>query len=267
MKQKRRTHLRGQRGQAFADQIRGVVPEQILCVSIDVSKDFHVVLLHNGLGEIVTPCLVIDIFRSGLAQFSQAVAAAVATIQAQVVLVGLEPTSHYYENLARHIQATGQAVTLINSFAVKENRRQQMMAHEKDDAIDAAAFGDLLPRGEGSPFRPATCLYLQLQQLERARLGEVKLQTMYKNRVIGHLDRIFPGLVLTKTAAKERYQPLFVTDFWQCQTLQDLVRLCPDPRQLAVNSPMALVALFHDQGCQLGPITAHRLIAYAQQVL
>jgi hypothetical protein len=45
MKQNRRRHLRGRRGQAFADLVRGVCPEQILCVSIDVSKDFHVVLL------------------------------------------------------------------------------------------------------------------------------------------------------------------------------------------------------------------------------
>ena len=67
MKRNRRTHLRGHRGQAFADQIRGLQNEQILCVSIDISKDFHVVLLHNGLGEVVTPSFEIDIFRPGLA--------------------------------------------------------------------------------------------------------------------------------------------------------------------------------------------------------
>ena len=56
MKQNKRTHLRGQRGQAFADLVRGIPAEQILCVSIDVSKDFHIVLIHNKLGEIVMPC-------------------------------------------------------------------------------------------------------------------------------------------------------------------------------------------------------------------
>jgi transposase len=214
MKPNQRPHLRGWRGQAFADLVRGVCPEQILCVSIDVSKDFHVVLLHNGLGEIVTPSFEIDIVCTGFDQLCQAVEAAIATNGAQVVLVGMEPTGHYYENLARHLQATGQKVTLVNSFAVKENRRQQMMAHEKDDEIDVAAIGDLLRRGEGSPFRPPTGIYLQMQQLDRARLGELKIQTIYKNRVIGHLDRIFPGLILTKAATKERYIPLFHTDFW-----------------------------------------------------
>ena len=267
MKRKRRTHLRGQRGQAFADQIRGIVPEQILCVSIDISKDFHLVLLHNGLGEIVTPSFEIDIFRTGLEQFCQAVDEAVARSKAQVVLVGMEPTGHYYENLARHIQRWGQKVTIINSYAVKENRRQHMMAQEKDDEIDVAAIGDLLRRGEGSPFRPPTGIYLQLQQLERARLAELKVQTMYKNRIIGHLDRIFPGLILTKAAAKERYEPLFATDFWHCQTLQDLVRICPDPSALAAMTPAELRAVFHEQGCRMGPITAQRIIAYAQKVL
>lgn len=267
MKRKQRTHLRGQRGQTFADKIRGIFPEQILCVSIDISKDFHVVLLHNGLGEIVTPSFEMDIFSTGFAQFCQAVDTAVAVIAAQVILVGMEPTGHYYENLARHIQATGQKVTIINSFAVKENRRQQMMAYEKDDDIDTAAVGDLLRRGEGSPFRPATGIYLQLQQLERARLSEVKVQTMYKNRIIGHLDRIFPGLILTKAATKERYTPLFASDFWECQTLQDLVRICPDPCALAAMSPTALRTIFHEHDCRMGPVTAQRIIAYAQKVL
>ncbi len=30
-----------------------------------------------------------------------------------------------------------------------------MMHHEKDDEIDTAAIGDLLRRGEGTPFRPS----------------------------------------------------------------------------------------------------------------
>ena len=66
MKRNKQTHLHGHRGQAFADQIRGILPEQILCVSIDISKDFHVVLIHNGLGEIVRSSFEIDIFRHGL---------------------------------------------------------------------------------------------------------------------------------------------------------------------------------------------------------
>jgi transposase len=86
----------------------------------------------------------------------------------------MEPTGHYFENLARTLLADGQPVTLVNSYAVKENRSQQMMAREKTDEIDAAALGDLLRRGEGHHFRPVKGVYLQLQQLDRLRMREVK---------------------------------------------------------------------------------------------
>ena len=51
MSRKKRTHLRGKRGQAFADKIRGIPLDRILCVSLDIHKYFHVVMLHNALGE------------------------------------------------------------------------------------------------------------------------------------------------------------------------------------------------------------------------
>ena len=267
MSKKRTAHLRGARGQAFADLTRGIASERILCVSLDISKYFHVVMIHNGLGEIVTPTFEIDIFQSGFDKLCQAIDQARSRTQAQLVLVGMEPTSHYFENLARHLLQRSQPVRLINSFAVKQNREQQLMRREKTDEIDVAAIGDLLRRGEGTPFKPPTGVYLQLQQLDRVRLGKVKIQAMLKNQILGHLDRIFPGLVLLGDEAKERYTPLFEVDFWTCQTLQHLIRVCPNPHQLARMLPAQLVQVFHAHQCRLGPAVAAKLIAYAQKVL
>jgi transposase len=267
MSKKRSTHLRGKRGQAFADLIRGIPPERILCVSLDISKYFHVAMIHNGLGEIVTPTFEVDIYQSGFDQLCQAIEQAKVRTSAQVVLIGMEPTSHYFENLARHLLAHVQPVTLINSFAVKQNREQQLMRREKSDQIDVAAIGDLLRRGEGSLYKPATGVYLQLQQLERVRLGKIKIESMLKNQIIGHLDRIFPGLVLLGEAAKERYTPLFDGDVWQCQTLQALIRICPNPHALVVLSPDQLVQAFHAQHQRMGPATAAKIIAHAHKTL
>ncbi len=179
----------------------------------------------------------------------------------------MEPSSHYFENLARHLQARPQPVTLVNSYAVKENRHQHMMRYEKDDDIDTAAIGDLLRRGEGTPFQPATGVYLQLQHLDRVRLSKVKMRTALQNQIIGHLDRIFPGLVLMGDEAKGRYTPLFATDFWACQTLQHLIRVCPDPHKLSKMTPQDLVDAFHAHRYRLGHRLAAKIIAYAEQIL
>jgi hypothetical protein len=162
----------------------------------------------------------------------------------------------------------------LNSFAVSRNREQQVMRREKDDEIDVAAIGDLLRRGEGTPFQPISGIYLEMQHLSRVRLSRVKMRTGLKNqipqeclRLIGHLDRIFPGLVIEGKVARERYEPLFVTDFWSCRTLQHLIRVCPDPRQLSIMAPQDLRHAFHTQGFALGAKTAARIITYAQKVL
>lgn len=267
MSHKRFAHLRGERGQVFADLVRGIPSEHILCVSLDISKYFHVVMIHNGLGEIVTPTFEIDLFQSGFDQLCQAIAQAQARTQARVVLLGMEPTSHYFENLARHLLHRAQPVTLLNSFAVKQNRAQQLMRREKTDEIDVAAIGDLLRRGEGTPYKPATGVYLHLQHLDRVRLGKVKLQAMLKNQILGHLDRIFPGLVILGDEAKARYTPVFAADVWACQTLQHLLRVCPNPHQLVAMTPEQLVQTFHADHYRLGRAMAAKLIAYAQKIL
>jgi hypothetical protein len=65
MSRKQRKHLRGKRGEAFLRIVRGVDRARILCVSLDISKYFHVVMMHNAYGEIVIASFEIDIFRSG----------------------------------------------------------------------------------------------------------------------------------------------------------------------------------------------------------
>ena len=267
MSRKKQTHLHGERGQAFADKIRRIPMEQILCVSLDIHKYFHVVIIHNALGEIVTPTFEIDIFQTGYEQLCQAVDEAVVRTDAKVVLTGMEPSSHYFENLARHLNERPQPVTLINSFSVKKNRDQQMMLYEKDDEIDVAAIGDLLKRGEGSPFNPPEGIYLRLQHLARVRISKVKMRTMLQNQIIGHLDRIFPGLVIIGKEAKKRCKPMFVTDFWECQTMQHLIRVCPNPHELTAMSARDLIDAFHAHGYAMGPVRAARIITHAQRVL
>jgi hypothetical protein len=48
---------------------------------------------------------------------------------------------------------------------------------------------------------------------------------------------------------------LFQIDFWKCQTLQHLIRVCPNPDLLLSLSPEQLVQAFRAQNCRLGQIS------------
>ena len=263
---KDRRHLQGKRGQEFLRMIQDVPRERIIGVSIDVHKYYHLVLIHDGYGRILMPSFSVDIFQIGFAQLCEAIDQVVVQADAKVLLIGMEPTGHYFENLARHLLDRYPHVRLVNSYAVKHNRSQKMLRAQKDDEIDLAAIGDLLLRNESFPFQPLTGDYLRLQHWVRFRKAKVKSRTALRNQVIGHLDRIFPGLVRPKKEAQGDHPPLF-DSFWDADMAQQLIRLCPDPRVLTQMSVRELIDRFHARGWRMGPVNARRIIDFAQKIL
>lgn len=263
---KQKRHMQGARGEAFLALVRGVPQERILAVGIDVHKYFHQAGIHNGYGEVVEPGFRAGIFKADFDALCEVIDRAVETTQAEVVFIGMEPTGHYYENLAQHLLLRYPHVRLVNSYAVKQNRNQKMLPYEKTDEIDCSAIGDLLLRNECFPYQPLSGNYLHLQHWTRYREAKEKSRTALRNQIIGHLDRIFPGLVRPNQPVGAAPPQLF-TSIWKCQTAQRLIRLCPDPRRLAALEPVDLVELFQEHNHRLGMATAKHIVDFARQVL
>jgi transposase len=213
------------------------------------------------------PSFRINVFQSGFDHLCEVIEGAVAEHGIQVLLIGMEPTGHYFENLARHLKERYSHLRLVNSYAVKENRKQSMRRTEKTDEIDLGAIGDLVLRNKCFPYQPLEGDHLHLQQWTRFREAKVKMRTALRNQIIGHLDRMFPGLVRPHHQQAHGGPPKLFADFWDCETAQHLIRLCPDPRRLAGMEPEILIQLFHARNWRMGEVTARRIIAFAQQVL
>jgi len=263
---KRKVHIQGARGEAFLELVRGVPREQVLAVGIDVHKYYHQVGIHNGYGEVVEPGFRVGIFNADFDELCEVIDRAVERTKAEVVFIGMEPTGHYYENLARHLLQRYPHVRLVNSYAVKQNRNQKMLSHEKTDEIDLCAIGDLVLRNECFSYQPLSGDYLHLQSWVRYRQAKDKARTALRNQIIGHLDRIFPGLVGHNQPTDSAPRPLFTT-IWRSKMAQQLLRLCPDPHHLAAMEPAELVELFHQHSYRMGVTGAKRIVEFARQVL
>lgn len=266
-KRRKRKHVQGQRGEAYVELIRDVPRDQIACVSIDVHKYYHQVMIHNEYGEILQASFRIDTFRAGFERLCELIDEVVCQYQIQVLFIGMEPTGHYFENLARHLDRRYPHLRLVNSYAVKENRNQSMLRTEKTDDIDLAAIGDLTLRNKCFPYRPLTEEHLHLQHWVRYRGAKVKERTALRNQIIGHLDRIFPGLVRPNRRPEFGGPPKLFARFWKCQTAQRLIRLCPTPHRLVQMSPETLCQLYQAQGWKLARTWAQRIIQFAHLVL
>lgn len=264
---KRKKHVQGRRGEAFVKLIRDVPRDRIACVSIDVHKYYHQVMIHNEYGEILVPSFRVDIFQWGFERLCEVIDKTVSEHAIKVLFVGMEPTGHYYENLAQHLSKRYPHLRMVNSYAVKETRNQSMLRKEKTDDIDLCAIGDLVLRNKCFPYQQLEEAYLSLQHWVRFREAKIKMRTALRNQITGHLDRIFPGLARPNHRPEWGGPEMLFGNIWTCETAQHLIQLCPDPRRLAAMEETELRNLFHERKWRMGPATARRIIQFARQVL
>jgi transposase len=218
--------------QEFRQRWQAVAPAQWRCIGIDVGKYEHVAVAYDGLGQLLARPL-----RFGIrAADYQALFAWVATVvpdPAMTPLFGLEPTGHYYEQLVYELaqQYSPKQVYIVQTTDVARRRADWNQGTFKNDEVDAAIISQLLRQGHGRPYHPDEGAYLSLYQLERYRWAREQASTRLKNQIVGHVDRLYPGLVISDQAAAERYQPLF-RNLWANDTPRRLLLLYPEPRDL-----------------------------------
>jgi transposase len=245
----------------FRQRWQAVAPAQWRCIGIDVGKYEHVAVAYDGLGQLLTRPL-----RFGIrAADYQALFAWVATVVPDPVvtpLFGLEPTGHYYEQLVYELaqQYGPKQVYIVQTTDVARRRADWNQGTFKNDEVDAAIISELLRQGHGRPYHPDEGAYLSLYQLERYRWAREQASTRLKNQIVGHVDRLYPGLVISDKASAERYQPLFC-NLWANDTPRRLLLLYPEPRDLRSTDVQTLCQRFRTAGYWMSRPYASKILA------
>jgi transposase len=249
--------------EAFRQRMQGIALEAWRCVGVDIGKYEHVAVVTDGWGS-----LLVNPFRFSLRQRDvNHFLAQVEQVAANhsPPLVAMEPTGHYYEPLAYEVsQRHGlEQVFLVQSYDVAERRKTWNKGTFKNDEVDACIIAQVLREGHGRPYRPPSGVYLTLYHLERYRLAREQAATRLKNQIIGHVDRLYPGLVVRDRDVAQRLKPMF-RDMWTMETPRRLLELCPDPYQLRQQTADSLYQQFRAAGYWMNRPYAGRILAAAQ---
>lgn len=260
----RASHLRRRWQQLFRQRMAGVPLDQWRCVSIDIGKYEHVALICDGQGELLSGPLRFGIRQADYQAFFAWVNRQVSKETPQPIF-GMEPTGHYYEQLAYEIvQCYGASqLYLIQSTDVARRREDWNQGGYKDDPVDGSVINELLRDGLGRPYSSACGPYLALYHLERYRLALEQASTRLKNQIIGHVDRLYPGLLIQHDELAKRYQALF-RDLWEDKTPRRLLELCPEPAQLRSHTAESLFALFRQAGYWMSRPYAAKILTTVQ---
>ena len=173
------------------------ITEGTLVVGIDIAKHTHVARSVDWRGIELGKPLAFENTRTGLEGLEQWLEELSCLHAKENLLIGMEPTGHYWMALAQYLRQRGIAVVHVNPSHVKKSKELDDNSPTKNDVKDALTIARLVKDGRyAEPIIPlGVHAELRCGMNQRERLME-DLQRV-TGRIHNWLDRFFPEFVPT----------------------------------------------------------------------
>ena len=110
------------------------------------------------------------------------------------VIIGMEPTGHYWKTAANFLIKSGYRVVGVNPFHTKKAKELDDNSQTKNDKKDALTIARLVKDGRFfDPYLPQD-VYAELRMLTNARVSAMKRFVAVKNMITAILDEYFPEI-------------------------------------------------------------------------
>lgn len=169
------------------------IKDEMLIVGCDIGSETHYVRAIDTRGRELSKTAFS--FSNDLEGFEKARSWAVeiaAQNEKNQIVLGLEPTGHYWQCLATWMIAHGISVVQVNPYAVKQTKELEDNSQLKDDTKDPKLIANLVKDGNyGMPYLPEK-VYADLRRLSmfRDQLNEDRIRN--KNRLHREMKMNFP---------------------------------------------------------------------------
>ena len=165
-----------------------------LIVGIDIGNEFNAIALMNKAGEVIGRYPKVYNSRKGFEFFKQAVIKAKGQYGFKKVLVGMEPTGHYWRKIAFFGKEEGFEVRFVRTTAVKHQRELDESSSAKSDIRDAVTIANIVREGKYIDTVIEDGILRQLRTLARVRERIQRYNTGSKHALKAVLDDYFPEL-------------------------------------------------------------------------
>lgn len=257
-------HIQGKNGSEWGQFIRETGTEAILLVAIDAAKYTHAFTIANYFGDILKKPSEFDASLTGFNWLKQEVIELKKQYQMKEVVVGIETTGHYYEDLVRWCQSEGFYVRTINSATTAEERKA-LLNYSKTDNIDLMVILQAIIHGRGTFNELPSGKIYHLQRLTRARRELVCERTALQNHIRVYMDQIFrefQGKSIWIEGKRKHVQP-FSTIFGKTGCY--LMRHFPHPSDILSLGVEGLRSLSQRENLKIRDTSIQLLVEFAEQ--
>lgn len=168
------------------------VTENTLVIGIDIAKRKHYACAVDERGRVLRKSFPVLQTSEGFTEFYQHILTLQATHSKSDVLIGFEPTGHYWMNLAAYLTAHELPYVIVNPMHVKKSKELDDNLQTKNDAKDALTIAKLIRDGRFSFPRILEGVEAELRNGAAFRAKLQEQLAALKNRMIRWTDRFFP---------------------------------------------------------------------------
>lgn len=168
------------------------INERTLVVGIDIAKEVQYTRAFDYRGIELSKVKSFENNEQGFKIFENWILGLVRENKKNNIVGGVEPTGHYWFNLAHFLKSIGVRLVLVNPFHVKRSKELDDNSPTKNDRKDPKTIAKLVIDGRYSePYIPEG-IYSDLRIAMDIRESLSKNLVKVKNKVIQWLDKYFP---------------------------------------------------------------------------
>lgn len=169
------------------------ISDEMLIVGCDIGSEFHYIRAIDSRGrEVSKRAFEFSNSAEGFVNAKKWMLELAATNNKKQIVLGLEPTGHYWFALAAWMISEGISVVQVNPYAVKQSKEIEDNSQLKDDRKDPKLIANLVKDGNyGMPYLPEE-IYADMRRLSmfRDQLTEDRIRNI--NRLHREMKIYFP---------------------------------------------------------------------------
>lgn len=168
------------------------INERTLVIGIDIAKYVQYARAFDYRGIELGKVMSFENTAEGFRIFEDWIKSLANQKQKNNIVVGMEPTGHYWFNLGHFLKELGVKIVLVNPFHVKRVKELDDNSQTKNDSKDPKTIAKLVIDGRYfEPYIPEG-IYSDLRIAMDIREGLGKNLCKIKNKVTQWLDKYFP---------------------------------------------------------------------------
>ena len=190
------------------------VTEKTLVIGIDIAKKKHFACAVDERGRVLQKSFPFTQTSDGFEWLYERLIALREMHQKSGILVGFEPTGHYWMNLAAFLTQHGIPFVMVNPMHVNRTKELDDNLQTKNDQKDALVIARLMRDGRFSYPRILEGIEAELRNGATLRSKIQEDLNALQNRIIRWIDRFFPEFTqVFKDFGKMAYAALEMTPF------------------------------------------------------